>query len=163
MGFISLRETPPSSFPHLLRFGSVLAVLYPFLGGLGLSFADHRGVSVGSVIHVVGSLKIHGLQVVGWPPVVWEQELCPWGQTVTSCVPMYSASNSGSPSSRSISITSRRFPLSSSRDSPWECAPGNPGTNPTSRPVQGHFSMTAVNERIINNLGSPQAEAIYFL
>ena len=34
----------------------------------------------------------------------------------------------GMPSSKSIPITSRRFSCSSSSDSPWEWAPGNPGT-----------------------------------
>lgn len=40
--------------------------------------------------------------------------------TARTCVPMNSPSSCGSPSSRSISTTSLRFSLSSSRVSPWE-------------------------------------------
>ncbi len=68
-------------------------------------------------------------------------------ETTTFCVPTNSASNSGSPSSRSMAITSLRLPLSSSWDSAWECAPGNPGTYPTSKPVTGSRSTTAVKVR----------------
>ena len=48
--------------------------------------------------------------------------------TMTLCVPTNSVSNFGSPSSRSISMTSFRFRFSSSSVSAWEWAPGNPGT-----------------------------------
>jgi hypothetical protein len=48
--------------------------------------------------------------------------------TCTACVPTNSASISGSPSSRSMAMTSDRFRDSSSSVSPWEWAPGNPGT-----------------------------------
>lgn len=64
--------------------------------------------------------------------------------TATFWVPTNSASSRGSPSSSSMAMTSRRFALSSSSDAPWECAPGNPGTYPTSKPVTGSRSTTAV-------------------
>ena len=48
-------------------------------------------------------------------------------------------------SSSSIAMTSRRFALSSSSVSAWECAPLNPGTYPTSSPVTESRSTTAVN------------------
>ena len=50
------------------------------------------------------------------------------GYTVTACVPMNSASSFGSPSSRSIWITSWRLSRNSSSVAPWLCAPGKPGT-----------------------------------
>lgn len=65
--------------------------------------------------------------------------------TWTVWVPTNSASTVGSPSSRSIETTSARLVFSSSRVSPCECAPGQPGINPTKRPVSESFSMTAVN------------------
>lgn len=65
--------------------------------------------------------------------------------TATFCVPMNSATSRGSPSSSSIEITSRRFPLSSSKVSACEWAPGKPGTYPTSKPVAESRSITAVN------------------
>lgn len=69
----------------------------------------------------------------------------PHGQaTATFWVPTNSASRVGSPSSSSMEITSRRLALSSSSVSPWEWAPGKPGTYPTSKPVTGSRSMTAV-------------------
>ncbi len=66
--------------------------------------------------------------------------------TATFCVPINSASSFGSPSSSSMEMTSRRLALSSSSDSACECAPGNPGTYPTSKPVSGSRSTTAVND-----------------
>ncbi len=44
------------------------------------------------------------------------------------CVPTNSDSILGSPSSRSMAMTSLRLPSSSSRVAPWEWAPGKPGT-----------------------------------
>jgi hypothetical protein len=64
--------------------------------------------------------------------------------TATFCVPTNSASSCGSPSSSSMAITSRRLALSSSSVSACECAPLNPGTYPTSNPVVGSRSTTAV-------------------
>src|SRR4051794_32385957 len=55
--------------------------------------------------------------------------------TCTACVPTNCDSNSGSPSSRSIPMTSARFRFNSSSVSPWEWAPGKPGTYPTKSPV----------------------------
>jgi len=63
--------------------------------------------------------------------------------TATFCTPTNSDSSTGSPSSRSIDITSRRLAFSSSSVAPWECAPGKPGTKPTKRPVSGSRSITA--------------------
>src|SRR5688572_10544834 len=64
--------------------------------------------------------------------------------TSTSWVPTNSASTFGSPSSRSILTTSRRFAFSSSRVSPCVCAPGKPGMKPTYNPVSASRSTTAV-------------------
>lgn len=47
--------------------------------------------------------------------------------TVTVWVPTNSVSMWGLPSSRSMDTTSRRLLLTSSRVSPWECAPLKPG------------------------------------
>ena len=44
--------------------------------------------------------------------------------------------------------TSCRFACSSSSDSPWLCAPGQPGTWPTNRPVSGSRSMTTLKVRM---------------
>lgn len=66
--------------------------------------------------------------------------------TATFCVPTNSASSLGSPSSRSIEMTSRKLALSSSNESACECAPGKPGTYPTSNPVTASRSTTAVND-----------------
>jgi len=63
--------------------------------------------------------------------------------TATFWTPTNSDSSVGSPSSRSIAITSCRLWLSSSSVSPWEWAPGKPGTKPTNKPVFGHRSITA--------------------
>ena len=60
------------------------------------------------------------------------------------CVPTNSASRVGSPSSNNISITSRKLACNSSSVSPCECAPGKPGTYPTSKPVSASRSITAV-------------------
>lgn len=65
--------------------------------------------------------------------------------TATFCVPRNSASSLGSPSSSSMAMTSRRLAFSSSSVSACECAPGKPGTYPTSSPVTGSRSTTAVN------------------
>jgi len=64
--------------------------------------------------------------------------------SITVWVPTNSETNGGSPSSSSISMTSRRLLWSSSNVSACVCAPGNPGTCATYRPVSGHFSTTAV-------------------
>ena len=83
---------------------------------------------------------------------------CHDSQTRTLCVPTNSASNSGSPSSSSISMTSRRLEFNSSREDACECAPGKPGTYPTNSPVSGSRSTTAVNYLgIADSLLAPRA------
>ena len=64
--------------------------------------------------------------------------------TAKFCVPTNSASNWGSPSSNNIATTSRKLTFNSSSDSACECAPGNPGTYPTSSPVTESRSTMAV-------------------
>ena len=65
--------------------------------------------------------------------------------TMTAWVPTNSASSLGSPSSKSICRTSWRFACNSSSVSPWECAPGKPGTYPVYSFVSGQRSIMAVN------------------
>ena len=68
--------------------------------------------------------------------------------TLMVWTPTNSDSSLGSPSSRSMLTTSCRLPCSSSRVSPWLCAPGKPGTWPTNKPVSGSRSTTKLKLRM---------------
>ena len=72
--------------------------------------------------------KTQRLELGSHFPGFEDGKLCHLQATSTVWMPTNCELTGGSPSFRSISMTSRRFPFSSSSVSAWECAPGKPGT-----------------------------------
>jgi len=129
----------------LLRSASTARERYRALYAWGQSYNVHRDDGIGYENRADEPQRIPIVRA--WHRLLAVSEFSripfPFQANAKFWVPTNSASRTGSPSSSSMAITSRRLSRSSSRVAPCEWAPGNPGTYPTKKPVAVSRSITA--------------------